>query len=162
MSPNVALTLMKKQISDSFPTTYKLSHSDCVELRGSLVGLTDKDLYDLLGPILLDLLETHTDAEPDWSDSVVRFFCGNNSPPIDKVQNLLPCIDELEAYASSRGNKCVFDDFTHGQVLAIWQWLNAVKSWNASNIPTDELVAALDYWKKKRDDLKLENPEGAT
>ncbi len=46
----------------------KLSHSECVELRHSIIRLYDSDIVRFLPQVLIDLVDTHTNDYGNTED----------------------------------------------------------------------------------------------
>ena len=146
-----AIQKLKKRIALAFPSSIKLSHEDCVELRSELVSLYDEDVFLLLGLVLIDMLETHNRSTSDDEDSVVRFLSYANTPPLPDVPGLYEAKRALEEHAASQKPEyCeLFDRFNREQVGVVCEWLRIVKSWDDAFIHEDELTAALEYWENK-------------
>jgi hypothetical protein len=149
---------LKQIIRSAFPTDVSLSHADCEVLRSSLVAIRDEDVLNLLGIVLIDLIETHRaspELEPDYADSVVRFLCGANAPPLGSAPGLVisgEAFNEMRSFSSTykRSAERLFGTFTIAQSRAVVAWLEAASLWKHSNIPSEELDAALEYWNDKR------------
>jgi hypothetical protein len=160
MQNNSVNIQLKALISTAFPTSFSLSHADCEELRTKLVSLCDDDVQGVLGPVLIDLLDTHTNsmARPDWSDSVVRFLCAANPPPVETISGISINTKQFEEFGASRKPHAekLFSKFTIEQARAIYHWLQAVQSWSESHIPADELAVALKYWQRRNQKCVLE------
>lgn len=146
-----AIHKLKERIALAFPSTCKLSHEDCVELRSELVSLCDEDIFLLLGLVLIDMLETHKRSTSDDEDSVVRFLSNANPPPLPDVPGLYEAKRALEEHAASQKPEyCeLFGSFTREQVDVVCEWLRIVKSWDDACIHEDELCAALEYWESR-------------
>ncbi|MDB6016374.1 MAG: hypothetical protein JWR19_863 [Pedosphaera sp.] len=153
MRTNDANIQLRELISNAFPTSLSLSHSDCEELRTKLVSLREGDVLTILGPVLLDLLETHTEsvAIPDWADSIVRYLCAGKPPPVELIPDSSINTKQFSDFSASYQPEAeaLFNKFTIQQSRAIYSWLEAAQSWSKSNIPSAELTAALVYWNRK-------------
>jgi hypothetical protein len=145
---------LKRLTASAFPNSVSLSHAGCEDLRTKLFSLHDKDVRLALGPVLMDLLDTHSSSmgTPDWSDSVVRFLgAAEARPPTQSVPGVFLDTGQMDEWAESArpaAEKC-FNTFTLEQSRAVYEWLLAAKSWKESNIPEDELSVALNYWKRR-------------
>ncbi|MEN6625013.1 MAG: hypothetical protein ABFD69_02170 [Candidatus Sumerlaeia bacterium] len=61
--------LVRQILYDAFPDlpcddSSRITHEDCLEIRGLLHGIKDEDIAFVLKNVLIDLLDTHTIEEP--------------------------------------------------------------------------------------------------
>ena len=143
---------LRKCIIEAFPSSWTLTHEECVELRAAMVSLHDKDIINLIGLVLVDLMETHAGSRPNRTDSVVRLLSGANPPPLESNSRLESYIQEGRAAEAVRVKESLrlFDEFNKAQVDAICKWLEDVRSWEADEVHEEELNAAIYFWARKR------------
>lgn len=95
---------LKRLIASAFPNSVLLSHAECEDLRTKLVSLQDEDVCLALGPVLMDLLDTHSPSmgSPDWSDSVVRFLgAAEARPPNQGIPGVFLDTGQMDERAES-------------------------------------------------------------
>ncbi len=133
---------LESKIAKAFPSPFSFSHEDCVEIRGKLFSAEDKDVPDLLGPVLLDLVLHHSrlSCEPATTGSVVSFLASANPPALGTVPGKQFDTSEIENFitAQQRESKVLFSKFSSEQASAITEWLLAALSWNEAHLPQDE------------------------
>ena len=138
------------KVAKAFPSTLYLSHEDCLEIRKEIFYSNDKDILNLLGPVLLDLILHHTrsSCEPTSAASVVRFLASGNPTALGTIpgKQLITAQIEDFAIAQQSTSEVSFRIFNKEQVAAIIEWLLAALSWNEAHLPQDEIKAALEYW----------------
>jgi hypothetical protein len=150
---NMPTDQLQSKIANAFPSSLSLSHEACLEVQKQLFSAQSKDVPNLLGPVLIDLIWHHSRASTDpATDSVVRFLASANPLPLEKLSHLQIDTSQIEAFIINRqrDSNALFETFSPQQASAIRDWLLEALSWNEPHLPKDEIVAALDYWNKAR------------
>jgi hypothetical protein len=154
MGPDDSSSELERKIVTAFPSPYRPSHEDCLEIRRQLFSAEDKEVPNLLGPVLLDLVSNHSRStcEPATASSVVRFLASANPAPLDTVPHKQFDTSQIDDFtvAQQRESKELFSKFSEEQASAIAAWLLAALSWNEPHLPEDEVKAALKYWSEDR------------
>jgi len=142
------------QIANAFPSPFRFSHEQCLEIRKLLFSSKDDEVLNLLGPVLVDLVMHHSrsSCEPATADSVVRFFASVNPPPLETIPGKQLDTSSIEdlSRAQQAESELLFNKFSKEQASAITEWLLAALSWHEPHLHDSEIRAALDYWSKPR------------
>lgn len=134
-----------------------LTHEECVEMRGELIGIDPEPFY--LGQMLEDLLDTHTDDCILTED--VEYVVSFLNVPDEYNEKFTP--GQLRDYERAHGREAVnklVDMLTNvkrkataaitvDQAKAICAWLKHAASWKDLERYTDDVRSALEYWEKR-------------
>lgn len=142
-------------IKSAFPRAFqggRIPHSECVQLRPSLIAISADGFEEALAQVLLDLVETHSGrlGQSENAEEVVRFL---------DVQDDSSCLEKLPDYNREREretSELLFDakvesfaDLSQQQAEVLAAWLNAAKDWPELSWYRDEIESALAYWRKR-------------
>ena len=152
---NSAETVLSQRIKAAFPRAFqsrRMTHSECVQLRPSLIAISTDGFEEALAQVLLDLVETRTGkaGQSENAEEVVRFL---------DVQDDSTCLESLPGYSRERERETdkmleeakleSLADITGQQAGVLVEWLNTAKSWPDLSWYHDEIDSALAYWTKR-------------
>ncbi len=114
----------------------KLSHDECVAMRTKLSLVSEKDLPGYLLPVLLDLLDSHTNyPENQFADFVILF--------LDDSRRI-----ETKELCRTARERDIAKYMTSQQARAILHWLKYARNWPVFQLWEDEINSAILYWQK--------------
>jgi hypothetical protein len=152
--PLSEVTLIQK-IKTAFPQAfqaYRMTHSECVQLRPRLIAIRAEDFEEAFAQVLLDLVETHTGkaGQSENAEEVVRFLDVQDDPSgleilpgydIEQEQEMTRILQEAKVRSLAHVSK--------EQAEVLVAWLNAAKDWPDLAWYRDEIQSALAYWQKR-------------